>query len=277
MNRRIVSHTLSSLTGSGLDGLDPSVYSLMKHGHLPSIRALADQLTQRLVTSAPALLDPNTRVALPVAYLCVLPACGYIAQRVAENLRSLRPAHAEAVRTVRIAKNAVTSIDYASSTLEQRREQLDSLEFSLDEPVNGELVVLVDDIRITGLAERAAVKVLDEARPREVITAYIAAATPELALDPSVERRLNHTAVHHPGDLLTAMLQGEFALTIRYLKWLLAHPDLEALLPRIPPSVREELASGAAASGLWGRPEFARAHSLLGDAATEACAAGGGS
>lgn len=258
---RVVAHVLGALPQVGdAGGLDVRAYSLMKHGHLPSIHRLADELTQRIVAEVPPSIDPAVPVALPVAYLAVLPACGHLAARVAEGLRARRPADAARVHVVRIAKDAVTSIDYASSTAQQRREQMAALRFSLDEPVDGELVLLVDDVRVTGLAEEAAVAaLLRDGRPRDIVTAYIAAATPDLAADPAVERALNHAAVGHPADLLPAMDAGEFVLTIRYLKWALAHPDAVDLLARIPGPLLTELRDGAVASGLWQRPEFATA------------------
>lgn len=276
MSPRIVSHTLSGLRHGaaddgpdGLDGLDLTAYSLMKHGHVPSINQLADRLATDLLAAEPRLLDPRLRITLPVAYLAVLPACGHLAHRIALRLTQARqdaaaqpaPYPAE-VRVVRIAKSAVASIDYASSTAQQRREQMSSLSFSLEPGLNldGDLVVLVDDVRITGLAEQAAVRALAEAsRPLEIITAYVAAATPELAADPSVERALNHAVVTHPSELLPAMHAGEFALTIRYLKWALSTQPVAELLREVPAPLAAQMAQGAEHSGLWGRPEYATA------------------
>lgn len=308
MSRRVVSHTLSSLgTGGpdagagagaehggapGLDGLDLSAYSLMKHGHLPSINLLADHLTQDLLDAEPRLLDPRLRITLPVAYLAVLPACGHLAHRMAQRLTEARDAaardsagqnsagkdsagkdsaakdsviHTESaaeVRVVRIAKSAVASIDYASATAQERRDQMSALSFTLDPglDLDGDVVVLVDDVRITGLAEQAAVRALAQAsRPAEIITAYVAAATPALATDPSVERALNHAVVTEPSQLLPAMCAGEFALTIRYLKWALSTQPVAPLLEALPAELAAQMARGAADSGLWGRPEYAEA------------------
>lgn len=248
----------------GLDGLDLRAYSLMKHGHLPSVYALADRLTADLLAADARLLDPQLRITLPVAYFAVLPACGHLAARVAQGLAAARSDGAAEVRVVRLAKSAVTTIDYAASSADERRSQMLSLSFSLDEPVDGDLVVLVDDVRITGLAEEAAVAALAaQAQPLDIITAYVAAAAPELATDPSVEHALNHSFVSSPLDLLPAIEAGEFALTIRYLKWALGSPDAAQLLRAVPEVLAREMDRGAAASGLWGRPEFEDAHAVL--------------
>lgn len=276
MSRRIVSHTLSSLdNAAGVDGLDLRAYSLMKHGHLPSIYQLADRLTADLLAAEPRLLDPQLRITLPVAYLAVLPACGHLARRMAQRLTQARQGRAlpdgsggaavvepAQVRVVRIAKSAVASIDYASSTAAQRREQMSSLSFSLEPGLNldGDLVVLVDDVRVTGLAEQAAVRALASAsHPLDIVTAYVAAATPDLAADPSVERALNHAVVTEPSQLLPFMQSGEFALTIRYLKWALSTQPVQPLLQAVPRELSAQMAQGAADSGLWGRPEYAQA------------------
>ena len=283
MSQRVVSHVLrraphpSGPAGVGvgvgvgpedpsddLGGLDLRAYSLMKHGHLPSVNALADRLTADLLAADARLLDPQLRISLPVAYLAVLPACGHLAQRVAQGLAAARAEGAAEVRVVRLAKSAVTTIDYAAASADERRSQMLSLSFSLDEPVDGDLVVLVDDVRITGLAEEAAVAALAaQARPLDIITAYVAAAAPELATDPSVEHALNHAFVSSPLDLLPAIEAGEFALTIRYLKWALGSAEAAQLLRAIPEALASEMDRGATASGLWGRPEFEDAHAVL--------------
>ncbi|MDR2254396.1 MAG: phosphoribosyltransferase family protein [Arthrobacter sp.] len=269
--QHLASFVLDRFPGGAPGDLPVQDYSRMKHGDLPATHALADRLSEDLLAAFPVLSDPSQRISLPVAYVAVFPASGHVALRVAERLRAARsgaPAvwsEGDAgVRWVRIAKDAVTTIDYASSGEQARREQMARLGFSLDTPVDGDVVLLVDDVRITGLAEDTAVAALLEASaPARLITAYIAEAGPRLRRDPSVELRLNQAAIREPEQLLPAMRNGAFALTIRYLKWFLASPGAERLAGELPADVASEMLDGAVASGFEAEPLYSRGLAAL--------------
>ena len=234
---------------------DVRTYSRMKHGDLDAAEALGRRLGHAVLAGVPALATDPAPVVLPVAYLAVPPACLMLALAVLGVVDEARAAHGlEPGRVVRVAKGAVTRTDYAGASAEARRAELASIGFHLDEDLAGTRVVLVDDVRVTGLAEQTLLDVLARdgtGRPAEVVTAYVAVCEPGLAADPTVEAVLNRAAARSVADLADAVRAGRFALTIRFLKRLLGAPETEreAFLDACDLGLLDELADGARASG----------------------------
>ncbi|WP_345295894.1 phosphoribosyltransferase family protein, partial [Luteimicrobium xylanilyticum] len=234
---------------------DVRTYSRMKHGDLDATTALGRALGRELLARVPALATDPAPVVLPVAYLAVPPACLLLARAALDVVDGARAAHGlEPGRVVRVAKGSVTRTDYAGASAEARRAELASIGFRLDEDLGGARVVLVDDVRVTGLAEQTLLDVLARdgaGRPAEVVTAYVAVCEPGLAADPSVEAVLNHAAARSVADLADAVRAGRFALTIRFLKRLLGAPDAEReeFLDACDAALLAELVDDARATG----------------------------
>ncbi|MGC5167429.1 phosphoribosyltransferase family protein [Luteimicrobium sp. DT211] len=234
---------------------DLRTYSRMKHGDLDAAGALGRSLGRELLARVPALATDPAPVVLPVAYLAVPPACLLLARAVLAVVNDARAARGLGPgRVVRVAKGSVTRTDYAGASAEARRAELASIGFRLDEDLTGARVVLVDDVRVTGLAEQTLLDVLARdgaGPPAEVVTAYVAVCEPGLAADPTVESVLNHAAARSVADLADAVRAGRFALTIRFLKRLLAAPDAEreTFLGACDASLLDEIADGALATG----------------------------
>ena len=250
---RVAAHPLTGTLQRPVDArtgepFDSRTYSLMKHGNLPATHRLADELTDALVADCPWLLTDPRPVVLPVAYLVAPPACRYLADRVAARLAEVRPVAPEA-RVIHVRKDAVTHIDYATSSAQDRRNDLASIGFRLTEPVDGAVAIVVDDVRVTGLAEQVMLDLLHDAAIGEIVTAYVATCDERLAADPSVEAVLNHTAVRTVHDMLPSVLRGDFVPTIRFLKRLLADPGIADFLAQCPAALVQRLRADAEATG----------------------------
>jgi hypothetical protein len=238
---------------------DAATYSRMKHGDLAAAHVLGGRLASAVVAQVPALVTDPAPLVLPVAYLAVPPACLVLAHAVLRVLSAQRVARGlEPGRVIRVAKGSVTHTDYATASEAERRAELAAITFRLDDDVAGAQVLVVDDVRVTGLAEARIVEVLAAAGPRRLVAAYVAVVQGELASDPSVEAVLNTAAVRSVADLRDAVREGRFTLTIRFLKRLLqADPDeRRAFLDACPPALIAEICGGASATG----PEFCAAH-----------------
>ncbi|MBB2893502.1 phosphoribosyltransferase family protein [Flexivirga oryzae] len=251
---QVVAHPLTGTADHPVDArtgepFDTRSYSLMKHGDLPAMHRLADEVADALLAECPWLATEPRPVILPVAYLVAPPACRYLADRVAARLTQVRT---EAARVIHVRKDAVTHIDYAASSEQDRRNDLSRIGFRLTEPVRDAVAVVVDDVRVTGLAEQVMLDLLQEAGIGHIVTAYVAACDPALAADPSVEAALNHAAVRTVHDMIPSVRRGDFVPTIRFLKRLLADPRAAGFLTRCPTELVQRFRADAEATG----PDF---------------------
>lgn len=250
---RVVAHPLTGTADRPVDArsgepFDTRTYSLMKHGDLPAMQRLADELAEALIAQCPSLLTDPRALILPVAYLVAPPACKYLADRIAERLNALRAA-GPAARVVHVRKDAVTHIDYAASSAQDRQNDLASIGFRLSEPVCDAIAIVVDDVRVTGLAEQVMVELLQSSGVGQIVAAYVATCDEQLAADPSVEAALNHAAVRSIHDMLPSVRRGDYVPTIRFLKRLLADPDAAGFLAACPTELVRRFCADARGTG----------------------------
>ncbi|WP_186525940.1 phosphoribosyltransferase family protein [Leekyejoonella antrihumi] len=260
--RRVTAHVLTGAPERLRDvrsgaAFDADAYSRMKHGDLDAIEALGGELARVLLADLPSLVSSPAAPVFPVAYLEVPPSCYFLADVVLRAVNERRHAAGTAPgRIVKVHKDSVTHTDYATATPEQRRAELSRIAFRLDEPIEGNAVVVVDDVRVTGHAEATILRALAGGRPASLVTAYVAVCDDDLARTPQVESALNQARVTSVLDLLPAIRAGRFVLTIRFLKRALASPDLARLVGECPRSVVEAMCAGAEATG----PSFVTAY-----------------
>jgi hypothetical protein len=253
---RVAAYTLTGSVDAIRDSrgrrFDLDTYSKMKHGHGPALAGLGRAVGEALREEQPHLFTANAPVLLPVAYMAVAPACWYLSQAVCVVLNANRvPAGLTPARIIRIGKDSVTATDYAASTAAERAAEMAGIRFTLDEPITGAHVVLVDDVRITGLAEQAAVGAMAHDSPASLTLAYVAVVDDALAASPHVEAAMNHATVRAVTDMLPSVTANEFVLTIRFLKRVLSAPtaDREAFFAACPPPLLRDILAGAHSSG----------------------------
>lgn len=246
----IPSSLTHAVTGMAFDG---ETYSRMKFGDARALRALGTELGQALVSAGPHLVLDDALPVLPVAYLAVPPACYYLATAVLRILDAHRAAAGlPPGRITRIHKDSVTRTDYATATAEDRAAELSRIGFTLTEDLTGCHVVVVDDVRVTGQAEAAVLGALADSRPRSVTLGYIAAVEdPALLADPSVESTMNHHTIRTVTDMIPALKAGNFHLTIRFLKQVLAADadDRRRIFDACSTPLLADMLAGARASG----------------------------
>lgn len=234
-------------------------YSRLKHGDLPVIRRFGHRLAAALLRDHPVLAETAAEIALPVAYVTVPPACFFLARTVAEDLSAVRTDRGlPPARVVHLRKDAVTAADYAASPAASRGAELAAIGFELSEPVEGRVVVLVDDLRVTGTTEAAMLAALRGAAPAAVILGCVAVVEGDLRAEPQVESMLNTAQVRGILDMAECLERGDLMLTIRFLKECLKAPEtaLAQLLERCPDDLVQQMLDGALGSG----PQLAAAH-----------------
>lgn len=245
------------LTGSPGDirttdgrAFDTDSYSRMKHGDADAIDDLGARLADELIAHHAHLVTDDAVPVFPVAYLHVPPSCWFLARAVLARLDAAREACGLLPgRIVQVHKDSVTHSDYAASSQAEREAELARIGFRLEEPVAGANLVVVDDVRVTGLAERTILAALDDAGAASTTLAYVAVCEPELATAPHVEAALNHAAISSILQLVPAIEAGRFRLTIRFLKRALASDHLPEFVAAVPRSLVQEMYDGALATG----------------------------
>jgi hypothetical protein len=254
----VVAHRLAGTPASLTDALtgrafDGETYSRMKFGDARALRTLGTELGEALTSAAPHLIADDAPPVLPVAYLAVPPACYYLAAAVLRVMNARRAAAGlHPGRITRIHKDSVTRTDYATASAEDRAAELSRIGFTLTEDLTDCHVVVVDDVRVTGLAEAAVLEALAGCRPRTLILGYVATVEdPALRADPSVESAMNHHTITTVTEMIPAIEAGNFHLTIRFLKQLLAADagDRRRILDACPTALLEDMLTGARASG----------------------------
>lgn len=232
------SETLSTLTvvdGQVLcqDGtpFDRVAYSHFKYGFVPpAVRygeALAALITDQLFEVAGA--EAITVVSAPYKHLPT--ASHAVAQVIVDELsrEALQRERALPV-LVPFHKSRVGSSNYAKSDEAYRRKSLATLGLHIDESrVRGAHVVVVDDIRITGSAEKATAQYLESLQPASIW--YLHAARLDEATGkayPGLEDELNQTVAHTLEVILQQVAEGDFQLNTRVLRLLLETEDQDA-------------------------------------------------
>lgn len=231
---------------------DAPMYSRMKHGDVSAIRVMGGHVASALLAVHRATLMGPEPVLLPVAYMHVRPACWFLSEVVAQTISSERMAQGLGpARLIKIHKDAVTATDYAHASAEQRAAEMGRIRFSLDEPVAGAHVVVVDDVRVTGLAEATTFAALAAGHAVSRTAVYVAVVNHDLSLDPAVEARLNHASVTTVTDMVDAARSDQMVLTIRFLKLLLgaSKEERSAFLDACSPALLWEMMEGARGTG----------------------------
>lgn len=258
-HKTITSHVLSGSLRKPKDikgkGLDFEKYSRMKHGSKAALHYFAKELTHELLQEQPFLATTVKDIVFPVAYVEVPPSCYYLAKYMVDELNVKREKRGLSLaRVVRIAKGSVAATDYATATKEEREQELASISFTLEEDIADTHVVLVDDVRVTGMAEAAALKALEAASFASLTLAYVATVHEDLQSSPHIEARLNHSYIKNVRDVAELVEGEDWVLTIRFLKYFMKadREDQRAFIKRAPNSVVREMLDAARATG----PDF---------------------
>lgn len=212
---------------------DRDAYSRFKYGWLPPAEWYARGLTKALsylrhesqitevrVVSAPYKALPTASHAIAEYLVEGLVACG-------RPDTKLLPMH----------KAKMGSSTYAMSSPEVRAARTKAMELSIDEEeVTDNIIIVVDDIRITGAAERKTAEFIEALNPAEVLYVHAAIMDPEFAAShPGIENELNQSHAHSLGKMVGMMWAGSFQLNTRVMRWMLenaALPDFLAVMPR---------------------------------------------
>ena len=227
----------------------------MKYGDAAATAEFASEIADVLQKELPELISESTPPEFLVAYKAVPPACFYLSRYCLDQLNIERLSQGnEPGRMVHVYKDRVAATNYAAATEAERKKELDDIGFSLEgRKLRGSHTIVLDDIRITGGAERKMLEVLAPEDPKLVALGYIALFDKDQAFNnPSVENDLNASVIRSVSDLLPLMRADNFDLNIRTLKLILAtNPTrLVQFLEQIPERILEAVVRGSVDTGV---------------------------
>ena len=258
----IFEHTLSYLTV--VDGevvcndgsrFDRESYSRFKYGWLPPAieygnglaNLVGDEIIEHssvartYVVSAPYKFVPTASHAIARAFVDRL---SHRAIRKGVEPPFLLPFH----------KSRPGSSAYAQSTEADRQRSLATLGLHIDESrIPGSNLVVLDDIRITGSAQKASRAFLERFEPRAVWYLHAARLDEATAIaDPGLEDKLNQSLQHTLRRFVDEYVRGEFQLNTRVLRWILEsdQTELKTFVAYAPVELLESILSAAIGTGV---------------------------
>jgi PRTase ComF-like len=244
-------------TGADFDELS---YSRFKHGDGVLAERYGSALAAALLRAAPEVVKGGEPLVIASAPYKYLPTASH--ELALHVRRVLNVALAETGRPPAsiggLRMGHVDSQNYATEDVVRRRVLLREAKLSAEGAAfAGRHVLLVDDARITGLAEATAIDLLASAGARLVTTLYAVEISDGLGTScPDVEHRINHAFVRDLVSLLQVFRAERFVLNIRTLKYILGWPEpneLEAFLGHLTHAELAHVHDSAWKTG----PEFA--------------------
>jgi hypothetical protein len=249
---------------------DREAYARFKYGYLPPAveygRGLARLIGDELFELAGA--DPIRIVSAPYKFL---PTASHgIAQALVGELSRMAVIDRgiEAPTLVPIFKMMMSNDSYAKASEAERLRELAAQGFRVDVSlIRSAHVLIVDDIRITGSAEKATAQFLESLAPKGVWNIHAARLSEELGrANPGLENELNQSVPHGVYEVLRDIATGQFALNTRVLRHVLEYDseaDFSVFLRCAPTQILREMLDAALGSGVGYYQRYASRLQLL--------------
>lgn len=147
------------------------------------------------------------------------------------------------LRTFQIGKSRLATDGYAEMTFDERRATLQS-DLILPKGIDfiGKTVVMLDDIRVTGLREEALQGLFTTEGAKKTIFGYV--LNVENGRDfPKIEGVLNKTAVQGIDDIIELASRPDFIPNVRTCKFIAARgsEEIERVCSEVPPEVAQTI------------------------------------
>jgi hypothetical protein len=211
-------------TETGAD-FDESSYSRFKHGDGVLAERYGGELALLLLAAFPEIVKRGEPIDIASAPYKFLPTASHeLALQLGRVLNAtLAEARHPPAEIGALRMSWVDHHNYATHDVAYRRKLLRQAGFSADAALFAERhVLLVDDSRITGLAEETATELVMAANAPTVTPLYVVQIAEHLGAScPAVEDRINHAFVRDLSSLLQLYRSDRFVLNIRTLKYVL--------------------------------------------------------
>jgi hypothetical protein len=203
---------------------DRESYSRFKHGWLPPAAEYARDLVGVIAAKLWCLGEGHPIRIVSAPYKFLPTASHAIAEYTRDYLGELAVEQGiEPPVLVPLHKANTGNSSYARSSAADRKAELQSLGLRIDESlVTDSVMLVVDDIRITGAAERATAAYLEPLSPYVIWYLHAAHLSEYVALKhPGLEDELNQSLPHNLERFLQESAHDEFQLNTRVLRLIL--------------------------------------------------------
>lgn len=254
-------HELDLVDGVLVDArgerFDREAYARFKYGYLqPAVeygRGLAELVGDDLFAAAGTdairiASAPYKRV--PTASHAIARALASALGRVAVVDRGIEPP-----TLVPFFKSTPSDDSYARGGAADRSRELARQRFAIDAAlIRDAHVLVVDDLRVTGAAERVTGRYLESLGPRGVWYLHAARLSAGLgAAHPAFESELNNSVGHGAHELLRDIATGHFALNTRVLRHVLEYEsdaEFTMFTERAPSGLLADMLDAAIGNGV---------------------------
>jgi hypothetical protein len=241
-------------------------YSRFKHGDAVAQRRYGYLLADRFIEAHRELLEtcPEKIAIAPFAYMNVPTAAGntmpYFHERLGDFLRSIGKPCVERFHVYKYVSDHSKDHNYAKVSNEERKRILNAAPLSVDEKrLKGKIVIMVDDIFITGNSESRVHQVLREVGAEKIVFWYVARMDPEVAkADPGIESRLNQWQIKDLDDLAKIMVPGRYNFNLRNCKFVLEHSAeaISKLISGLDGELLRQLYATSLANSYYTEPKY---------------------
>ncbi len=240
--------------GDAFTARDRIAFSRFKYGWLPPATTYGNRLADLTVDQL-ARVSRGRRVYIVSAPYKYLPTASHaIAQQLCRNL-SLRAHRAgfEPPVLLPFHKDKAGDSSYAKGGMDVRLATLSGLSLHIDESlVRDNVIVVVDDIRMTGSAECKTAEYLESLGPYAMFYLHAFRMVEAKARAyPHLEDELNQTVEHPLNRFHQEWLAGEFQLNTRALRHILDADDDEFwdFILKVPEVFLDEIIYAAIGTG----------------------------
>lgn len=251
-------HTLHHFSSLEDAPFDVGEYSRMKFGSVVAARHMGRALADDLYSKNRALLRGRDGLVIPSAYDYVQNAATLMTKYMLERLNHhLAMDGAQPFDYTLIHRKRGYSDDYGFLTAEQRAELMEKGQYFVNaEIMRDKLLILVDDVLITGSHERKLEKLLEQrGMDNERLYLYFAEYS---GPDATIESRLNFADVVSPIDFVRICRERDHKFSVRPIKYLLSLPKTEArqVMRALSRETLAEAYAGAIAERYYQEPRY---------------------
>ncbi len=248
-------------------------YSRYKYGSVGAAETFARALGAAFCEAHPELALAPRLLMASSPYAHVPAAATTLARRLQPVLNTARAKNGLApVPLLRVDRIAASAGDYGTLSAQARDLHMATNTLSFrrfrSAQVRGALLLVVDDVRVTGAHQRCLMRASEDLPLAARIFLYIAAFADPLngCFDPTQEDALNHAAVKTLDDLAGIVESGDFAWNVRVCKFTLSpanHGELSRFLHRMPYWFVRDLDRNSCRDGYAGMGSYAPGHALV--------------